>query len=235
MRLLIALATYNEIDSLPSLIAAIHRTLPGADILVVDDNSPDGTGRWCEDRAATESRIHCLHRPKKLGLGTAAAAAFAWAIERRYDWMGTLDADGSHDPLHFRAMLDVIKADPTIDVVLGSRYIAGGRIEGWPWSRRLASRSINALARTWLGLATRDNSGAFRLYRVATLKKINGRMLRSRGYAYLEEIVWRLKKAGALFREVPITFRQRLAGRSKLNAREALAALGDLFRLRLSQ
>lgn len=229
VRLLIALATYNEIESLSGLVAQIRAALPAADILVVDDNSPDGTGAWCDTHAASDARLSCLHRASKLGLGSAAVAAFAWAIDRNYDWIGTLDADGSHDPASFLAMIDAVAADGALDVVIGSRYVSGGRIEGWPLHRRIASRTINACARNWLRLKTRDNSGAFRLYRVAALKKIRADALRTNSYAYLEEVLWQLRRSGAQFREIPITFRQRRSGYSKLNLNQSIRSLWDLL------
>ncbi len=233
VRLLVALATYNEVQSLPGLVTQIRAALPAADILVVDDNSPDGTGDWCDSNTASDARLSCLHRASKLGLGSAAVAAFAWAIERNYDWIGTLDADGSHDPASFLAMIDAVAADGALDVVIGSRYVSGGRIEGWPLHRRIASRVINAVARTWLRLKTRDNSGAFRLYRVALLKKIRADALRTNSYAYLEEVLWQLRRSGAQFREIPITFRQRRSGYSKLNLNQSIRSLWDLLTLPL--
>lgn len=231
-RLLVALATYNEIGNLPHLIAVIRDALPAADILVVDDNSPDGTGRWCDEQRALGRPIVCLHRPKKLGLGSATAAAFGWAIQRGYTWLGTLDADFAHDPREFPAMIRVLAADPLLDVVIGSRYVPGGRIDGWPWRRRIASKFINIAARFWLGLSTHDNSGAFRLYRVAVLRGIAADRLTSNSYAYLEEVLLRLQRAGARVAEVPITFRQRQQGRSKLGMSEILGTIRDLVFLR---
>jgi dolichol-phosphate mannosyltransferase len=227
-RTLIALATYNEIENLPLLVEEILRVLPDADVLVVDDNSPDGTGRWCDERAASEPRLRCLHRPTKQGLGSATLAAMRFAMERDYRVIATLDADWSHDP---QFLPPLIAATERADVAVGSRYCRGGAIEGWPWRRRLASRCVNSLSRALLRLPVRDASGAFRAYRVAKLRELELESLRATGYAFLEEILWRLHRAGATFAEVPITFRQRRAGSSKINVREAASKLGTILAL----
>ena len=156
-RTLVALATYNEIENLPGLIDEILRTLPSADIVVVDDNSPDGTGTWCDARAANEPRLSCLHRPGKQGLGSATLAAAQRAIDHGYDLFVTLDADWSHHPRHLPALID---KTTSADVAIGSRYIPGGAIEGWPLHRRMASRGINRLSQLLLGLPVHDLSGA---------------------------------------------------------------------------
>ncbi len=226
-RTLVTVATYNEIENLPRLVEEIHRHVPDADILVVDDNSPDGTGRWCDEKAAADGRVSCLHREGKLGLGTATIAAMRYAIEHDYERMVNLDADFSHPP---RYLPDLIRRlDPpdgsAVDVVVGSRYVEGGAIEGWSWRRRWMSRMVNLYARSLLGLPTRDSSGAFRCYRTALLARLDFAAIRSRGYSFQEEILWHLKRLGARFAETPITFVDRRYGRSKINDREALAAL----------
>jgi dolichol-phosphate mannosyltransferase len=226
--ILVALATYNEIETLPTLVDEILRILPRADILVVDDNSPDGTGRWCDTHAENESRLHCLHRPSKQGLGSATLAAAAYAINNGYDVFITLDADWSHDPKYLPELVSAIEH---ADVSIGSRYIAGGSIEGWPPHRRVLSRAVNRLSRLLLNLPVQDSSGAFRAYRVAKLKEIGVEKIQAVGYAYLEEILWHLDRANATFAEVPITFRERRAGRSKINMAEAAAKIAVFFRL----
>ena len=227
-RTLVALATYNEIENLPGLVDEILRTLPTADILVVDDNSPDGTGTWCDARAANEPRLSCLHRSGKQGLGSATLAAAKWAIDHAYDLFVTLDADWSHHPRHLPALIDKTKS---ADVAIGSRYIPGGTIEGWPLHRRMASRGINRLSQSLLGLPVHDLSGAFRAYRVAKLRELDFTCIRATGYAYLEEIIWHLARNGATFAEIPITFQERRAGRSKIGVREAASTLLTLLRL----
>jgi len=227
-RTLVGLATYNEIENLPSLVDEILRVLPDAHILVVDDNSPDDTGRWSEERAKNEPRLHVIHRPGKLGLGSATRDAARYAIANNYDLFVTLDADWSHDP---RYLPELVDATRHADVAIGSRYCPGGGIDGWPWHRRLLSRGVNSLSRRLLRLPIGDTSGAFRAYRVAKLREIDLNSIQSTGYAYLEEILWHLDQANATFAEVPITFHQRRAGRSKINLSEATAKLATLFRL----
>lgn len=230
-RVIVALATYNEIENLPSLVDEILRLLPTADILVIDDNSPDGTGRWCDERAAHEPRMACLHRANKQGLGSATLAGARWAIEHCYEVFITMDADWSHDPKHLPAVLDATR---TADVAIGSRYCAGGAIQGWPLPRRVASRGMNWLTHRILRLPIHDTSGAFRAYRVDALRKMNLADVRAAGYAYLEEILWHLHQTGTTFIEVPITFRERRAGRSKISLREVAAKIATLRRLATS-
>ena len=227
-RTLVALATYNEIENLPSLVAEVLRVLPEADVLVVDDNSPDGTGKWCDEQSQVEPRLHCIHRSGKLGLGTATLAAARFAIERDYEIFVTLDADWSHDPKHLAELLSTLH---NADVAIGSRYCSGGEIEGWPMSRRVMSRWVNGLTHLLLRLPVRDASGAFRAYRVAKLRDVRLNDIRATGYSYLEELLWHLHRAGATFAEVPITFRERRAGASKISFREAWGKLGTIIRL----
>ncbi len=227
-RTLIALATYNEIENLPGLVDEILRVIPNADVLVVDDNSPDGTGRWCDERAALEPRLRCLHREGKRGLGSATLAAVRFALENDYSVFATLDADWSHDPRH---LPELLLATERADVAIGSRYCDGGEIEGWPWFRRILSRGVNGLTRLLLCLPVHDSSGAFRAYRVAKLRQIDLSLIQSSGYAYLEEILWHLHRAQATFVEVPIMFRERRAGRSKIDLSQAISKILTLGRL----
>ncbi len=227
-RTLVALATYNEIENLPGLVDEILRVLPQADVLVVDDNSPDGTGKWCDSRSAVEPRLHCLHRPAKQGLGSATLASARFAIDHNFDVFVTLDADWSHDP---RYLSELVSATEHADVAIGSRYCAGGGVEGWPWHRQLLSHGVNHLSRILLRLPVRDSSGGYRAYRVARLRELELDKIQANGYAYVEETLWHLHRAGARIVEIPITFRQRRAGRSKINVREAAGKLGTLLRL----
>ena len=227
-RTLVAVATYNERENLPSLVDAILLALPAAQVLVVDDNSPDGTGRWADERAAADPRVAVLHRAGKLGLGTATFAAMRRAIDGGYDVVCTLDADWSHPP---DRLPDLVALVEHADVAIGSRYVAGGRIEGWPLRRRVASKVVNLAARGLLRLGVRDASGAFRAYRVEKLRELDLSAMRGTGYAYLEEVLWRLKRRGATFAEAPITFTERRAGVSKINGAEARAAAALLLRL----
>ncbi|RIK88649.1 MAG: polyprenol monophosphomannose synthase [Planctomycetota bacterium] len=230
--LLVALATYNEIETLPSLVGAIREHLPHADVLVVDDNSPDGTGRWCDQQAAHAAWFSVIHRPGKLGLGSASWAAMQAAIDRGYELLITLDADWSHPPA---ALPSLVAAAAHADVVIGSRYCPGGRIEGWPLSRRIISAGMNMATRLALGLPVRDSTGACRVYRVAALRRLDFSELTATGYAYLEEILWQLHRRGASFAEAPITFTDRRAGASKVHLGEALGKLRVLARLARSR
>jgi dolichol-phosphate mannosyltransferase len=229
-RLLVTVATYNELENLPDLLRAIFAEVPRADVLVIDDNSPDGTGRWCDEKASEDRRVHCLHRSGKLGLGTATIAGMQHAIEQGYDYLLNLDADFSHHPRYIPALLAAMES---CDVAIGSRYVAGGGVKDWPLQRRLMSWGVNTYARLLLGLSPRDCSGAYRCFRVSLLQRLDFDSIISRGYSFQEEVLWRLKKLGARFQEVPIVFADRERGVSKINGREALSALGIIFRLGL--
>ena len=226
--ILVALATYNEIESLPSLVEAVHRELPAADVLVVDDSSPDGTGSWCDEYAVNNPWFSCVHRAGKQGLGSALAAAMRQAIDGEYRLLVTLDADWSHPP---SCLGQLVAAADEAEVVIGSRYCPGGRIDGWPWYRRVASRANNFLSRHAAGLPTSDNSGNLRAYDVRLLGQLDWGRLRSDGYSFLEEILWHLGRLDARFAEVPITFTNRQAGASKIGLREGGGKLSTLSRL----
>jgi dolichol-phosphate mannosyltransferase len=230
-RTLITIATYNEIENLPRLVEAIWEVAPQADVLVIDDNSPDGTGRWCDEKAASEPRLQCVHRAGKLGLGTATIAGMQYAIEHGYDFVLNMDADFSHHPRYIPAILAAMES---CDVSIGSRYCAGGGTKDWPLARRLMSWGVNTYARCLLGLKPRDTSGAFRCYRVSLLKRLDFAAIKSRGYSFQEEILWRLKRLGARMSETPILFADRERGQSKINKQEAIGALWVIFRLGLT-
>ncbi len=232
-RTLVTLCTYNESENLPGLITEIHEHASDVDVLVIDDNSPDGTGRIADHLASTDSRIHVLHRAEKQGIGAATLAGFRWAIERGYVWLINMDADFSHHPRHLpelRAAITDPDAEP-VDVVIGSRYVKGGGIEGWGPLRHVMSRGVNFYARTALGLRTKDNSGSFRCYRVSKLAEIDWSRVRAKGYAFEEEVLYRCRRVGCRFAEVPIVFLDRQHGQSKINTREVRRALWDIFRL----
>jgi dolichol-phosphate mannosyltransferase len=235
-RTLVAIATYNEAENLPRLVDQVFLRVPQATVLVVDDNSPDGTGRWCDDRALRDERFLVRHRPAKLGLGTAVLEAMRLAQEQDFELLVTMDADFSHDPSSIPDLIAGLQAagGQPIDVMIGSRYVQHGRIEGWPWQRRWMSRFVNFYARYWLRLTPRDCSGGFRCYRVAILRQVDLGRMRSRGYSFLEELLWRLQRAGARVGETPIVFVNRRHGRSKIDIREAWSALWILFGLRWS-
>ena len=233
-QLLIAVATYNEIDSLPRLVDEVFHCAPTADILVVDDNSPDETGHWCDRRAATDPRLRVIHRAGKLGLGTATIAALRYAIEHDYEYVINMDADLSHQPRDIPRLLagmDRAVDGPPVDVMIGSRYVAGGAIEGWPPLRHVMSRAVNLYARWMLGLSCRDCSGAFRCYRVAKLRQLDFSEFQAHGYAFLEELLWHLQRIGCRLAEIPITFVNRVEGESKINTGEVVHALWTILRL----
>jgi dolichol-phosphate mannosyltransferase len=230
---LVTLATYNEIENLPRLVEAIFQQLPEADVLVIDDHSPDGTGRWCDQQEAQEPRLHCLHRAGKLGLGTAVLAGMRYGIEQGYRYVLNMDADFSHDPRYLPNLLAGMDPPqgPPVDVMIGSRRIPGGGVEGWPLRRHLMSRAINSYSRWLLGLKAKDCSGAYRCYRTSLLAKVDFDAIRSCGYAFQEEILWRLKRLNARFGETPIIFVNRRIGASKINSKEAIEALRIIFAL----
>jgi len=230
---LITVATYNEIDCLPKLVDQILAHVPEVDILVIDDNSPDGTGDWCDEKAQEDPRVQCLHRTGKLGLGTAVLAGLSHAVENGYTYVVNMDADLSHPPQKLPALIDAVRSDSSIDVAIGSRYVPGGGIEGWPAKRHFMSRAINLYSRFWLRLPVKDCSGSFRCYRTLTLQKLDFDAIVSRGYSFMEELLWWLRRVDAKFTEIPITFIDRELGQSKINAGEAYAALWILFKLGL--
>lgn len=229
-RVLVSLATYNERDNLAPLVREIHAVLPDADILVIDDNSPDGTGRLADELAVADPRVHVLHRPGKLGLGTATLAAMHYAIDRGYDDLINMDADFSHHPRYLPAL---VAGMARADVVIGSRYVPGGGVENWPLSRQLMSAGVNILVRVLLRVPARDTSGAFRCYRVRKLRATDLDGIISRGYSFQEEVLYRCHRAGCRLAETPILFENRRAGSSKVNLKEAARSMGILLWLGL--
>ena len=225
-RLLITVCTYNERENLSLLIPEIFAFLPDGEVLVIDDNSPDGTGQLAEEMAAQDSRVRVQHRTGKLGLGTAILAGFRSAIDADYDFVLNMDADFSHHPRYLPALVALMDR---CDVAIGSRYVPGGAAVGWPLTRRLMSRSINLYARCLLGLRTHDNSGAYRCYRVSKLKELDLNLVRARGYAFQEEILYRCLRVGCRLEETPIVFEDRQRGTSKVSYYEIITALWVIF------
>lgn len=236
-RTLVAVATYNEIDNLPSLVDGIFQYADDVDILVVDDNSPDGTGRWCDQQRTSKPRLQCLHRPAKLGLGTATIATMQHALHHGYRFLVNMDADFSHHPQYLPELIQRMEpsdGDPP-DVVIGSRYVKGGGVSGWPLHRRWMSRALNAYVRRLLGLIPNDCSGSFRCYRTSILRELDLSSFQSHGYSVYEEIIWRLQRCGARFDEMPIVFVDRERGKTKLNMAEAFRAVRVIHQIAWSK
>jgi dolichol-phosphate mannosyltransferase len=227
-RTLIALATYNERDNLEELLLAVRRHAPAAEVLVIDDNSPDGTGELADALAREHPWLHVLHRPGKLGLGTALLRAMHEAMADGHDLLVTMDADGSHSPRYLPALLEGMNRR---DVMIGSRYVHGGGVIGWPASRQWTSWAVNTLVRVLMRLPSRDCSGGYRCYRVAKLRQARLDWILSQGYSFEEEVLYRCRQAGCTIGETPIVFENRRVGVSKVNPREMLRSLGVLLYL----
>jgi dolichol-phosphate mannosyltransferase len=227
---LVSLATYNEAGNIAALIAEIHKVVPHADVLVIDDNSPDGTGRIASELAEKDPRIHVLHRPGKLGLGTATLAAMRFAMSQGYDYLLNMDADFSHPP---RYLPGILAGMGKYDVMIGSRYVRGGGTDNWPLPRRVISQAVNTLVRFLFRMPVKDASGAFRCYRVSKLRDADLERVRSRGYSFQQEVLFRCHKAGARLGEYPILFENRRAGSSKVNRKEAVRSMSMILYLGL--
>ena len=227
---LVVLPTYNEAENLPAIASAILAASARVEILVVDDNSPDGTGRLADDLAASEPRLHVLHRARKEGLGKAYLAGFQWALERPYAFVLEMDADFSHDPRHLPELLD---AAGHSDLVLGSRYVAGGGTENWGTLRRLISRGGSLYARAVLGVSVRDLTGGFKCFRRETLVRLDLPSVRSEGYSFQIELTYRALNVGLRVVEVPIVFVDRRVGKSKMSHQIFAEAALMVLRLRL--
>ena len=231
--LLILVCTYNERDNLPTLFEQIEAVLPNARILVVDDNSPDGTSDFVEqqieERKGTQkSSISLIRRSGKLGLGTAIRVGMQFAIDNGYEWLLNLDADLSHSP---SAIPSLLAQREISDVVIGSRYVEGGGMEGCSWKRVFVSKCANAYARRIIGWSVRDCSSAFRLYRVSCLRSLKLNELRGTGYGFLEEVLWHLINLGARLGEVGIVYTERREGKSKISIKEALSTITSIHRV----
>lgn len=209
---LVVLPTYEEAENLPRIIPVILDQR--VQVLVVDDASPDGTGTVADELAKQHSGVSVLHRERKQGLGPAYAAGFAVGLERGATWLGSMDADGSHDPEDLSRLLD---RATDADLVVGSRYIPGGATPDWPWRRRFLSRNGNRYARFMLGLRPRDVTGGFRVYRAAVMRDLRPETCRAAGYGFQIEMLRRAVDLGARIEEVPIVFRDRQRGKSKMS------------------
>jgi dolichol-phosphate mannosyltransferase len=229
---LVCIPTYNERDNLEGIVEAVLAADPRTEVLVVDDSSPDGTGDLADTLAARNGRVHVLHRPRKEGLGRAYLAAFAWALERPYAYVLEMDADWSHPPRYLPALLD--RAEAGTDLVLGSRYVAGGGTVNWGLMRRLVSRGGSLYARTLLGLPVRDLTGGFKCFRRQVLEAIDLSAVHSTGYAFQIELTYRAVRKGFRVEEIPIVFEDRRVGQSKMSRRIVLEALTMVWKLRFT-
>lgn len=229
MSVLIVVPTYNERENLPVLVPAVRRIAPEADLLIVDDNSPDGTGQLADALAAADPAIHVLHRAAKEGLGRAYVAALSWGLERGYERLLHMDADLSHDPKYLPALL---AASQTHDLAVGSRYVPGGGTLNWGVGRRLLSRFGSIYARTILGLPLRDLTGGFRCWRRHVLEDIGLESVRSNGYSFMVEMAYRAYLRGHSIVEVPIVFPDRTGGKSKMSKKIILEAMIMVWKLR---
>ena len=215
------LPTYNEAENILPLSSEILAVAPGIEVLVVDDNSPDGTSALVEERAKSVPEIHLLRREGKLGIGTAYLAGFRFALNHGFEQVFTMDADFSHSPRYIPQMLDAMR---THDVVIGSRYVPGGGIENWPPHRRILSAFANFYTRTLLRLPVHDCTAGFRCYSAEVLRSVEPFDIQASGYSFLEDMVYRVCRCGFRVREVPIVFENRRAGSSKIDSPEIYRA-----------
>jgi dolichol-phosphate mannosyltransferase len=230
----VVLPTYDEADNIRPVSEAILTSLPGATLLVVDDSSPDGTGRMADELAATDKRIRVRHRAAKQGLGRAYLDGFSIALESGAEIVVQMDADFSHDPDVLPALIAPI-VEGVADLVIGSRYTRGGGVVDWGLGRRLISRGGSLFARTVLGLSPNDLTGGFKAWRAATLGAVPFDGVHAGGYVFQIEMTFRASRAGARIREIPITFRDRRVGQSKMSRRIVVEALVVVVQLRLEE
>lgn len=215
-RVLVAIPTYNEKLTIETAVAGVRSAVPTAHVLVVDDGSPDGTGAIADALAIADDHVHVMHRTQKQGLGAAYLAAFDWAFGQGYDAVVEMDADGSHLPEQLPDLLAAM-ADPGIAVVLGSRWVPGGRIVNWPWHRVLLSRAGSLYSRLALGLSVRDVTGGYRVYRTDVLRDLVAEGVESQGYCFQIDLLRRAVQRHHRVVEVPITFVERELGESKMS------------------
>ncbi len=223
----VIIPTYNERDNIEPIVGRVRTAVPAAHVLVVDDNSPDGTGEIADKLAASDPNVHVLHRPGKSGLGTAYIAGFGWGLTRGYGVLVEHDADGSHDPADLPKMLEALE---DADLVIGSRYVPGGTVVNWPKSREVLSRGANIYVRTMLGIGIHDATAGYRAYRAATLRAIGLDQVQSQGYCFQIDLTLRTAEQGFTIREVPITFTERARGASKMSQAVVAEALWRVAR-----
>jgi len=231
-RIVMVVPTYNESANLGWIVGRLRDAQPGVDVLVVDDNSPDGTGRIADELAAADEQVHVIHRTEKAGLGAAYLHGFGWALEQGYDVVGEMDADGSHQPEELGRLLDALR---TADLVIGSRYVPGGSVVNWPLRRLVLSRGGNFYIRMLLGVRLRDITAGYRVFRRSTLEKINLATVESAGYVFQTDLAARAVNAGLVVKEVPIQFIERVRGDSKMSGAVASESLKLVTRWGLRQ
>lgn len=230
MKILVIIPTYNELENIRKIIPAVLNQNENIDILVVDDNSPDNTGKYVEEKSRVETRIKILKRPGKMGLGTAYIAGFKYAIDHNYDLVFEMDADFSHDPNDIPAFLEAIN---DADLVLGSRYINGVRVLNWPMRRLLLSYFASIYTRTITGLPVHDTTGGFKCFRIEVLKAINLDKVKSNGYSFQIEMTYKAFKKNFRIKEIPIVFTDRAKGKSKMSRKIVYEAVFMVWKLRL--
>ncbi|WIM08776.1 polyprenol monophosphomannose synthase [Trueperella bernardiae] len=217
MKVVICIPTYNERESLPGLLDRTRAAVPEADILVIDDSSPDGTGAYADERAKADPQIHVMHRTAKEGLGRAYLAGFEWAIEHGYSHVCEMDADGSHRPEQLPDLLARADKSDKPELVIGSRWTDGGEVVNWPKHREVLSRAGNLYIKMWLNLPAKDATAGFRVYRADALKRLDFAAVESRGYFFQVDMTLKMADVGARIAEVPISFVEREAGTSKMS------------------
>ena len=220
---LVVIPTYDEREALPGTLARLRAAVPAADVLVVDDSSPDGTGEWAEAVAAEDPSVHVLHREGKQGLGPAYLAGFAWGLERGYRQLAEMDADASHRPEQLPRLLEAVRRGA--DLAIGSRWVPRGSVHDWPLRRLLLSRGANLYVRALLGLGVSDATAGFRVFRAELLEQLIAEDIASQGYCFQIDMTRRSRDLGAAIAEVPIDFDERTEGTSKMSSaivREAL-------------
>ena len=221
-RTLVVVPTFNERENIGQVIASLLGSTTGADVLVVDDSSPDGTQEVVSELVASNERIHLLVRPHKMGLGSAYIAGFGWGADRGYEILCEMDADQSHDPAQIPLLISALEDS---DLVIGSRYVPGGRVANWGLTRRILSRYANVYVRIWLRLGVKDATSGFRAFRTEAVQALDISTVRSEGYGFQIEMTRRLVRSGRRLTEVPISFVERAGGDSKMSPRIVFEAL----------
>lgn len=221
-RVLVIIPTYNELQSLPIILGRVRMSVPNAEILIVDDSSPDGTGELADNLSAADHHIHVMHRLSKDGLGAAYLSGFAWGLQQGFDIIVEMDADGSHQPEQLPQLLEALV---NADLVLGSRWVDGGGTENWSRGREILSRGGNTYTRVMLGIDINDATGGYRVFRAETLRNLDLAEVSSQGYCFQVDLAWRASQRGMVIKEVPITFVEREVGTSKMSRRIVTEAL----------